>query len=111
MSETVKLGFDPFTCDCEATKQVFQDSVAVSLYLLWRRSHIVNQHFANDVLRIVEAIRKREPKTAEELKRCFPRMNPYGNFPPADVNNFCEGALPYIAGEKVIKWVYAGPDA
>ena len=112
MSLIVKLGFDPFQCGCADTAAVFQDEIARTLYLLWRRGHIVNGTFPKEVLAIAARIKAIHPETAKELSGCFSDMpgtqllsafmTP--NFIPRDVKRFCPSALPYFTGEESIDY-------
>jgi len=92
------LKFDPFDCGCEDTAACFRDDIARTLYLLWRRGHIVSQHFPKAVLAIALRIRRNNPTTPQQLRECF-RVVPPMDFPGGDVRRFCDEAIPYFMGE------------
>lgn len=102
---TMRLAFDPTKAD-EATVEVFNNDIARTLYLLWRRGHIVSREFSRQVLGIAKAIGKARPGSAMELCRCFswPCDGSNCDFLPDDVASFCAGALPFFNGEKTIDY-------
>lgn len=95
--------FDPFDCGCEDTAACFRDDIARTFYLLWRRNHIVDQHFPGQVLSIALGIRSEKPQTAEELRQTIrKRLHYRSGVSSADVDRWCEEAMPYFRGEKTV---------
>lgn len=94
--EAVVMRFDPFDCGCDDTAAIFRDETARTLYLLWRRGHIVSQYFPARVREIAERIRGQQPKTVEELILMFPR-GPM-DFHRKDVEGFCAEFVDYFTG-------------
>lgn len=108
--QPIVMRFDPFDCDSEETAEVFRDDVARTLYLLWRRGHIVSDGFPADVLMVAGNIKAKQPANVDELAFCFrghARGQMYGtrmNFPTGDVRRFCESHLEYFTGGKSIDY-------
>jgi hypothetical protein len=96
------MRFDPFDCGCSDVTAIFRDDAARTLYLLWRRGHIVSENFAIRVREIAERIRCRAPKTVEELVLMFPR-GPM-DFPRKDVEEFCAEFLDYFTGSRTVEY-------
>lgn len=96
----IQLKFDPR--DDDVTRAIFEDHTARTLYLLWRRNHIVSQNFAKNCRSIAAVIHRKKPQTANELRECFP----WGlhDFPPGDIDRFCPEVIPFFCGERQITW-------
>lgn len=107
---TMQLEFDPAVSEDPLIAGVFQNDVACTLYLLWRRTHIVGTEFADDVLQIAErvgALPKRPTEVA--VIQCFdPVIGVHPglsrNFLKRDVVEFAATYLPYIRGDKQIRY-------
>lgn len=97
----VVLAFDPFAN--EETAEVFNDDLARTIYLLWRRKHIISDGFAFEVLGIAKNLREIKPATPEAAERAFPTWA-YGNFGLGDVKTFCREHFEYLTGEKTAEW-------
>lgn len=108
----VKLLFDPE--DKPELRDIWNCPAALTLYLLWRPCHIVNQHFNNETLAIGLEIERKKPTTIEDLKACFglggtnylifSKVELFGKISPSDVDMFVELALPYFVGEKEVSY-------
>jgi hypothetical protein len=103
---TMKLAFNPDESDDLDVVAIFRDEDARTLYLLWRRGHIVSQGFSQEVLEIASRIRSERPATVKGLAECFGVrwMDPLSNFPKGAIEAFCLEALPYFIGEQVITY-------
>lgn len=102
--EHVKLGFNPATqTEDDNLRKVFEDDIARILWLAWKPGHIVNQHFAAQVLARAQRIRAMPPKTPDDLfALLYTFTGADSNFPRHDCRNFADVALPYLTGEKKI---------
>ena len=102
---TVRLGFDPLA-DAK-TREIFADDTARTLYLLWRRGHIVSEYFPKDCLAIAARIRDAKPQSARELAECFP----WGmfDFTAGDIDRFCPEAIPFFRGKQKVDWTVDAP--
>lgn len=104
----MRLHFDPMANP--TLRKVFENDVARTLYLAWRRSHNVDQDFPSYCLSIAEAFRRLEPKSVEDFTKCFPGLaDPY--FTEGDVWNFCKSDWGFFTGERRITFVVIGPAA
>ncbi|KKN70611.1 hypothetical protein LCGC14_0428840 [marine sediment metagenome] len=103
---TMKLHFDPSKSADPDVVATFRGEVAQTLYLLWRRGHIVSQGFFKEVLQIASRIKSEQPTTVTGLAECFGArwMDPLSNFPKGDIETFCLEALPYFIGEQAITY-------
>lgn len=103
---TMKLAFDPNESDDPDVIAIFRDEDARTLYLLWRRGHIVSQGFPQEVLQIASRIKSERPTTVNGLTECFGVRwtDPHSNFPKGSIEAFCSEALPYFVGEQVITY-------
>lgn len=112
--EFLTLGFDPLTSEDVSTRAIFSraclDTIAVTLYLLWRYNHLTSKEFPAEVIRIAIRIRELKPTNAETLKLCF-RGASRLDFSPGDVETFCESAIPYFTGEKTISYQVKVPQS
>ena len=99
--QNVTLYFNPLLRDATLS-YVFCDTTCRTLYLLWRVSHIVDENFPRYVIEVAKTIRKRMPKSVDDLADCFPRLHVY--WTPRDVREFSEHALPYFTGEASIDY-------
>lgn len=104
----MRLSFDPTKVVPEAVDNdlalVFANDTARTIYLLWRRNHIIDQHFPRFCLEVAKRIEKLKPRIPEEYARCFPR----GSGPiHDDILRFAEVLGPFLTGEKEITYVIA----
>lgn len=105
--KSIQLHFDPL--EDPATARVFADDVARTLYLLWRRGHMVGDGFPDRVFRIARQIKKSLPQTASELAKCFIwEVRAGTDFTQSDVDKFCTDAIPFFIGEKIITYTQGG---
>jgi hypothetical protein len=102
----VRIVFDPASTDNYKVRAIFADPVARTLWLAWRVVHIVDEHFNDQVLSVAARFGQ-PPRTARELRE---RINPEypviwsstSNFVGEDFPAWCEAALPYFTGKKML---------
>jgi hypothetical protein len=99
------LNFDP-NSDPDI-RGCFKDDTARTLYLLWRRGHIVGEDFAVDCLSVATRISQLSIVTVDSLISCFPRGPGLDWGMPADVRAFCERYLDFFAGGSKVTWTLA----
>ena len=89
----MRLSFHPFADKGSVLAKVFGDDTARTLYLLWRRDHIIGKQFVEQVWDVAQQIKIRKPATPEELAECFfdgtsVRGAEFGR-EPGDVRRWC----------------------
>jgi hypothetical protein len=67
----IQLGFNPGLASPEV-QAIFSDATARKLWCLWKRGHVVSQHFDGNVAIIAAEIDCKKPQTLKELRACFP---------------------------------------
>lgn len=93
----VTLGFDPNDAE-DATKTIFADKTARTLWLSWRVGHIVSQHFVFDCFESAKRIRACPPPvTEDDLKRCLVGYS----FRPNDVARWAPDAVRFFNDEEL----------
>lgn len=101
----MRLSFDPHA-DPE-TREIFVDDLARTFYLAWRYGHIVCHEFVGEVWRIVAAIRRDNPKTADELAGL--RFKYSLDITPTDWAAFAHEFFGFLTGEKTISFAAMVP--
>jgi len=91
----MKLCFVPMEC----MPEIWVHEEARTFWMLWRRQHMVDQHFDQYSLRIGNRIRDRRPQTVEELAECFGS----GRFSD-DTRKFCQEYIEFFTGAKLLGW-------
>ena len=90
----IKFGFDPLKSD--TLKSIINDPVASSLWAMWKRSRIVSDQFAFDVLAVSSMVKKRDPQNIDSLRACFPTQ--CHDFTSGDVRAFVPEWLEVLMG-------------
>jgi len=100
----IKITFDP-SHTTGHLRNVFDDDVARTLWLLWKRGHLTNDDFSEECVVVADRIRESKPETAEELARCFPTLDPRGsNFTAGDVERFTAKYLGFFTGDDSVEY-------
>lgn len=95
----MRLHFDPKE-DVD-TDRVFNDDVARTLYLLWRRGHIVDQSFVSQVSAVASKWNVAKPMSVREASLLFPHVM---NFPEKDVVKFLEEHWEFFTVERTVTY-------
>lgn len=102
----MRLSFDPTKTVPEAVDNdlalVFANDTARTIYLLWRRNHIIDQHFPRFCLEVAKRIKESKPRIPEGLADCFPR---WCGLVLRDMVEFAEVLGPFLTGEREITYV------
>ena len=109
MTETqeieIKFGFDPY--QSETLKEIINDPIALSLWAMWKRNHIVSQLFLDEVIEVARQVRIRKPQCAIYLRHCFRGLLSY-EFTISDVAAFTDEWFAVLSGERKIFIVIGG---
>ena len=98
----IKIAFDPTESKEPLTKEVFEDKISRTLWLLWRRNHIVCQNFNKEVLEQAKLIKRFRPSSDLDL---FDRLRHLSNFTRGDLFNFCrDDVCQYFYGNKTVEY-------
>lgn len=100
----IKFGFDPF--QSETLKPIINDPVAFSLWAMWKRNHIVSDHFMSAVIDVAGMVKARRPDTAESMRVCFPTFS--HDFTGHDVQAFVSEWLEVLSGAKNLYMIING---
>lgn len=68
---TITLGFNPGASHDEVIRDIFSNETCAKLWALWKRGHIVSQHFNGMCVVIAAEIEVAQPQEIESLRRCF----------------------------------------
>ena len=98
------LKFDPLS-DPEVA-MVFNNRLATTFYLLWRRTHVVSDEFAAAVNRITGRLENMDPPiTSQDVVHAIrPEISGASDFSWGDAERFSIEALPYLNGSASITW-------
>lgn len=104
----INLCFDPMESD-GLLPEIFPNPTAEMIWCLWKRSHIVNQYFNQEVLDLAGYIDEKDATTANEwaeAMRYFPGKQGMGsNFLTGDVDGFIKKNWIVLSGTEKLKTV------
>lgn len=76
------------------------------MFLLWRPCHIVGPNYFEETLQLATRIEQTAPRDVDQLIKCKPFDNGYGDYTDNDWRAFCLEAWPFFSGEQSVP--YAG---
>lgn len=101
----VEIAFDPTKLTGEM-REVWDSTIARTIWLSWRGWHIVNQNFQSDVLMIAKEVKKYPPATVAELRKLVRSFfGIAGNFQCGSVEEWAEEAFPFVSGAEELRYV------
>lgn len=105
----IELPFDPMKSPDLMIRAVFADDSAATLWCLWKREHVVDQYFNEEVYWVARSLALKKYDDPSELSRAFSDAvigNCATNFQPNDIRSFCAKHFDVLTGKEPFEWEY-----